>query len=346
MRAVMYEAFQQVPEVVTVDDPACPRGGVVIRVEATGLCRSDWHGWMGHDPGIRLPHVPGHELAGTVVDVGTDVRGFLPGDRVTTPFVIACGRCATCERGDQQVCEDQQQPGFTQWGSFAEFVAIDRAGTNLVSVPGSMTADVAASLGCRFSTAYRAAVQVGEVEEGDWVAVHGCGGVGLSAVMIAAARGARVIAVDLSERSLTLATSIGATHALNASSTDVVTQIRDLTGGGVALSLDALGSTTTLLNSIQSLRRRGRHVQVGLLAGLDAAPAVPMELVISSELQLLGSHGMSAWAYPAMMTEIADGLLDPQRLIRGVIGLDDVPERLATLGEPGAGAGGVTIIRP
>ncbi len=346
MRAVLYEEFQQLPEVVTVDDPACPPGGVVIRVEATGLCRSDWHGWMGHDPDIHLPHVPGHELAGTVVEIGIDVRGLLAGDRVTTPFVIACGRCATCKRGDQQVCEDQQQPGFTQWGSFAEFVAIDRAGVNLVSVPDSMSADVAASLGCRFSTAYRAVVQVGSVQEGDWVAVHGCGGVGLSAVMIAAARGAQVIAVDLSEQSLELASSLGAAHAVSGSTSDVVAQITDLTGGGADLSLDALGSAETMLNSIQSMRRRGRHVQVGLLAGLDTAPTVPMDLVIGSELQLMGSHGMSASAYPAMMAEIADGLMDPLRLIRDVIGLDDVPARLAGLGEPGAGVGGVTIIRP
>ena len=198
MRAVMYEQFQQLPEFVTVEDPVCAPAGVIIRVEATGLCRSDWHGWMGHDSDIQLPHVPGHELAGSIVEVGPDVRRWHVGDRVTTPFVIACGECATCKRGDQQVCEDQQQPGFTQWGSFAELVSIDRADTNVVAVPDAMTMEVAASLGCRFSTAYRAVTHHGRVSEGDEVVVHGCGGVGLSAVMIAAARGARVIAVDVS----------------------------------------------------------------------------------------------------------------------------------------------------
>jgi alcohol dehydrogenase len=341
----MYEQFQQLPEVVTVEDPVCPPGGVIIRVDATGLCRSDWHGWMGHDPDIRLPHVPGHELAGSIVEVGPDVRVWRVGDRVTTPFVIACGECATCRRGDQQVCEDQQQPGFTQWGSFAELVSIDRADTNVVAVPDAMTMEVAASLGCRFSTAYRAVVQVGSVRAGDWVAVHGCGGVGLSAVMIAASRGAQVIAVDLSPESLELATTLGATVAINGHG-DVVSQVRDVTSGGVDVSLDALGSTGTMLNSITSLRRGGRHVQVGLLAGTDAMPAVPMDLVIGSELHVLGSHGMAAHSYPAMMAEIADGLLDPQRLVRDVIGLDEAPVRLAALGEPGSGAGGVTIIRP
>ena len=346
MRAVTYEQFQQVPEVGIVADPACPRDGVVIRVEATGLCRSDWHGWMGHDPDIRLPHVPGHEFAGTIVEVGPDVRDWIVGDRVTTPFVIACGTCATCLRGDQQVCEDQHQPGFTQWGSFAELVAIDRADTNLVALPAAMDMDVAAGLGCRFSTAYRAVVHVGSVLPDEWVAVHGCGGVGLSAVMIAAARGARVIAVDLSEASLDLATSFGAVSAIDGNESDLVAHIHEITGGGADLSLDSLGSTSTMLNSIRSLRRRGRHVQVGLLAGVDSLPSVPMDAVIGSELQLLGSHGMAAHAYPAMMAEIADGLLAPQRLVREVIGLDEAPARLVALGEPGAGAGGVTIIRP
>ncbi|GAA3512654.1 zinc-dependent alcohol dehydrogenase family protein [Aeromicrobium panaciterrae] len=345
MRAVMYESFQQLPEVVTVDDPACPQSGVVIRVEATGLCRSDWHGWMGHDSDIRLPHVPGHELAGTIVEVGPNARGLSSGDRVTTPFVIACGRCATCKRGDQQVCEDQQQPGFTQWGSFAEYVAIDRSDANVVSVPGSMSMEVAASLGCRFSTAYRVVTQVGLVESGEWVAVHGCGGVGLSAVMIAVARGARVVAIDLAPESLELATKLGAVATINANE-DVVSQVWDVTGGGADLSLDALGSADTMVNSLRSLRRRGRHVQVGLLAGKDSSAPVPMDLVIGSELQVLGSHGMSAWSYPAMMAEITDGLLNPQLLVRDLITLDEAPVRLAALGEPGAGVGGVTIIRP
>jgi alcohol dehydrogenase len=346
MRAVMYERFRELPDVVTVDDPACAPGGVVLRVEATGLCRSDWHGWAGHDPDIRLPHVPGHELAGSIVDVGSNVRDWRVGDRVTTPFVIACGHCATCRRGDQQVCEDQQQPGFTQWGSFAELVSIDRADTNLVRIPDSMSMEVAASLGCRFSTAYRAVVQVGSVEADDWVAVHGCGGVGLSAVMIAAARGARVIAVDLSPRSLDLATACGATVTIDGALGDVIAQVRDITSGGTDISIDALGSRPTMLNSMLSLRRGGRHVQVGLLAGPDSMPPVPMDLLIGSELQVAGSHGMAAPSYPAMMAEISEGLLEPQLLVRDVIGLDEVPARLSALGEPGAGVGGVTIIRP
>ncbi len=187
MRAVVFDQYGGPAQVRDVPDPRPADHGVVVRVKATGLCRSDWHGWQGHDPDITLPHVPGHELAGVVEAVGPRVGTWRPGDRVTVPFVCACGTCASCARGDHQVCERQTQPGFTHWGSFAQYVALDHADVNLVAVPQDMSFATAASLGCRFATAFRAVVQQGRATAGEWVAVHGCGGVGLSAVMIAAA---------------------------------------------------------------------------------------------------------------------------------------------------------------
>jgi alcohol dehydrogenase len=317
---------------------------VVIEVAATGVCRSDWHGWMGHDPGIVLPHVPGHELAGMVVETGRAVRGWAAGARVTVPFVCACGECTTCRRGDQQVCERQFQPGFTHWGSFAELVAIDRADVNLVGLPDGVAMDTAASLGCRFSTAYRAVVHHGHPEPGDWVAVHGCGGVGLSAVMIAAAHGARVLAVDVSPGALELARSVGAAATVNGADGDVVAQVRELTGGGAAVSLDALGSAITCVNSIRSLRPRGRHVQVGLLLAGEALPPVPMADVIGGELEMIGSHGMAAHAYPELLAELVSGVLAPQRLVQRHIGLEAAGAALAALGEQ-AGPG-ITLVHP
>ncbi len=210
MRAVVFAGFGEAPEVREVEEPRCPDDGVVVEVEATGLCRSDWHGWQGHDDGIALPHVPGHELAGTVVACGPAVRDWRVGDRVTTPFVLACGACASCGRGDAQVCERQLQPGFTQWGSFAELVALPRADVNLVRVPEAVSADVAAGLGCRFATAYRAVVRVAQVRAGETVVVHGCGGVGLAAVMVAVSLGATVVAIDPSAESRAVATDLGA----------------------------------------------------------------------------------------------------------------------------------------
>ncbi|MFF7307665.1 zinc-binding dehydrogenase [Streptomyces sp. NPDC008137] len=345
MRAVVFERYGETAEVRDVADPEPAEHGVVVRVEATGLCRSDWHGWQGHDPDIALPHVPGHELAGVVEAVGARVTGWRPGDRVTVPFICACGTCPSCAAGDHQVCERQTQPGFTHWGSFAEYVALDHADVNLVALPEDMSFATAASLGCRFATAYRAVVRQGRLAAGEWVAVHGCGGVGLSAVMIAAASGARVVAVDVSARALDLARKFGATRCLDATAVpDTAAAVRDLTGGGAHLSLDALGSPDTCAASVNGLRRRGRHVQVGLLPSPAGTTPVPMARVIALELELLGSHGMAAHSYPPMLELVRGGVLRPDLLVTSSISLDEVPAALAEMGTaPGAGA---TVIEP
>lgn len=346
MRAVVFDEFGGELVVGEVPAPRPSRDGVVVRVAATGLCRSDWHGWMGHDPGIVLPHVPGHELSGTVAEAGPDVVNWRPGDRVTVPFVCACGRCAMCAAGDHQVCERQTQPGFTHWGSFAEYVAIENADVNLVAVPEDMSLVTAAGLGCRFATAFRAVVGQGRVVPGEWVAVYGCGGVGLSAVMIAAAAGAQVIAVDIAPGALELAAHCGATLCVNASSVPggAARAIVEATGGGAHLSLDALGSPSTCAASINSLRPRGRHVQVGLLPSADGDPHLPMSTVIALELQILGSHGMAAHAYPPMMSMIAAGVLRPDQLVTATLGLAQAPAALTTMDtDPPTG---VVIIEP
>jgi D-arabinose 1-dehydrogenase-like Zn-dependent alcohol dehydrogenase len=337
VRAVVYEGFGQRPTIETVPDPSPGPRGAVVRVEATGLCRSDWHGWMGHDPDIRrFPHVPGHELAGVVQAVGAEVARWAPGDRVTVPFVCACGTCPQCVAGDHQICDRQTQPGFTHWGSFAEFTAVDWADVNVVALAEELEFDAAAALGCRFATAYRAVVQVGRARGGEWVAVHGCGGVGLSAVMIAAALGARVIAVDVSAPALSRAREAGAELAVPAG-----TDIRELTEGGAHASLDAIGSEAACAASIAGLRKRGRHVQVGLL---PEPPRLPMHLVIARELQLLGSHGMAAHAYPEMLGLIQSGRLRPGELVSSRITLEQAPAALAAMTD--ASPVGITVIRP
>lgn len=342
MRAVLFHEFGAMPRVVDVPVPECPPTGAVIRVEATGLCRSDWHAWMGHDDGIRLPHVPGHEFAGVVAEVGSAVTGWKAGDRVTAPFVCACGRCEQCLTGNQQVCDNQMQPGFTQWGSFAELVAIAEADVNLIALPDGQDFVSAAALGCRFATAYRAVVTQGRVRPGEWVAVHGCGGVGLSAIMIAVAAGARVVAIDVSSDALAAAEELGAVAV--AGTGDVASAVREVTDGGAHLSLDAYGSRATCENSIRSLRKRGRHVQVGLMLGDHAIAGIPMDRVIADELEILGSHGMAALEYPAMLAKIASGAIDPRLLIGRTISLDEAPEALATM--DAAAYPGMTIILP
>jgi alcohol dehydrogenase len=322
MKAAVIESFGQPITVQNVPDAQPEDDGVVIKVKATGLCRSDWHAWMGHDTDVVLPHVPGHELAGEVAAVGKNVRNWKTGDRVTLPFVCACGSCPQCLSGNQQVCDHQFQPGFTHWGSFAEYVAIGRADGNLVRLPESMDFVTAASLGCRFVTSYRAVVEQGNISAGQWIAVHGCGGVGLSAIMIARAAGASVVAIDIADDKLDFAQSIGADIVINSKNVpDVVAAVVDVTKGGAHVSIDALGNPTTCFNSIANLRKRGKHIQVGLMLGGQNHPAIPMDKVIGHELEIYGSHGIQAFKYPLLFEMIQSGKVDPSKLIGKTISL-------------------------
>lgn len=337
MRAVLYDAFGARPVVTEVPDPVCPPGGAVIAVRATGVCRSDWHAWQGHDDSVHLPHIPGHEFAGEIAEIDPSVEGFAVGDRVTAPFVLACGRCTQCREGAPQVCPHQRQPGFDLPGSWAERVVVHEAAINLVALPEGLDPVAAAGLGCRFGTAYHALHAQARVCAGETVCVVGCGGVGLSLVMIAVAAGASVIAVDVSAAALAAAEELGA-RTVRAGSGDV-DRVRARAGGGVDVSVDALGSAATARTAIGTLRPRGRHVQVGLLLGDDADPALPMGRVIAEELTLLGSHGLGAAEYPALLAAVASGRLDPGRTVGAVVGLEDLPDALVAMGAGPSGAG-------
>ncbi|MEO9485109.1 MAG: zinc-dependent alcohol dehydrogenase family protein [Ekhidna sp.] len=332
MKALIYEKFQGPVAVQHVTDPSPKNHGVVVKVTATGLCRSDWHGWMGHDPDIDLPHVPGHELAGTIEVIGKDVKRFQVGDRVTVPFVSGCGKCPECHSGNHQICDNQRQPGFTHWGSFAEYVALDYADINLVKLPEEIDDVTAAILGCRFITSFRAVAEQGKVTGGQHVVVHGCGGVGLSAIMIASALGAQVTAVDIDEETLSLSKELGASQTVNASqSDDVIAHVKSLTNGGAHVSIDALGSQITCFNSISNLRKRGKHIQVGLMTGDHQHPKVPMDRVLADELEIIGSHGMQAFKYPQMLEMIKNGLLQPEKLIERTISLQEATSALPNM---------------
>ncbi len=342
MRAIVYDEFGGPLAVRDVPDPVAPAGGAVIRVAASGLCRSDWHAWAGHDDTVHLPHVPGHEFVGIIESLGAGVRGWTIGDRVTAPFVCGCGRCEWCLRGDAQVCPNQTQPGFTEWGSHAEGVVIRAADVNLVAVPADIPDEAAASLGCRFATAFRAVRARAAVRPGEWVAIFGAGGVGLSAVMIAAAVGARVIAVDPNPDALALATRVGALHGLDATPS-VPHLISDITEGGAHIAVDAVGSASTSTAAINSLRRRGRYVQIGLLS-VDQHPEVPWDKVIGWELDILGSHGMAARDYADMLGLVKDGSLRPQDLVGRIVTLEKGAELLPQSAT--AASTGMTVLRP
>lgn len=339
MKAAIFARFGAAITIADVPDPIVPDDGVVLKVDATGICRSDWHGWQGHDTDIKLPHVPGHELAGTIVEIGKSIRNWKPGERVTMPFVAGCGHCGPCLSGNQQVCDHQFQPGFTHWGSFAEYVAIHYADMNLVALPDDMDSVAAASLGCRFATAFRALEAQAKVRAGDWVAIHGCGGVGLSAVMIAKAMGARIVAVDIDPGKLAMARNLGADILIDSrSTTDPVAAIREATGGGAQVSMDALGNPVTCFNSVACLAKRGRHVQVGLMLADQSRPPIPMDLVVARELELYGSHGIQAHRYDVLLGMVASGRLHPELLVTDRYNLEQGVDFLQRMNEfPGAG---------
>lgn len=335
MRAALFEEFQGPISVETVADPDCPSDGVVIKVGANGVCRSDWHGWMGHDSDVHPPHVPGHEMAGEIISVGPECReGWREGERVCVPFIVSCGTCGECRKGHQEVCERQAQPGFTYWGGFAEYCAVPRADVNLVRLPETLDFDAAASLGCRFTTSFRAIVGQGRITPGEWLAVHACGGIGQSAIMVAKAMGARVIGIDRNPEALAAATRLGADHVIDAGATnDVAEAVHDLTGGGADLSVDALGIEETCRNSILSLRRRGRHVQIGWMSGPEDNPKIPMAAVMGRELEIIGSHGMAGHRYPELLRMLETGALDPAALITRRVGLQEGADILMTMAE-------------
>lgn len=341
MKALYYDTFSGPVSVAEVPVPEVPDGGALIRVGASGLCRSDWHAWAGHDDSVRLPHVPGHEFAGVVEAVGAGVERWRSGDRVTAPFVNGCGRCEWCRSGQAQVCPDQTQPGFTHWGSHAELVAVRAADVNLVALPEGLPDSAAAALGCRFATAYRALTARAAVRPGEWVAVYGAGGVGLSAIAIARALGARPIAVDRSPAALEAAARVGAEHTV-AAGPDAAETIVELTSGGSHVTVDAVGSAETAVAGVRSLRRRGRHVQIGLLAG--GLPVLPLDRVIAWELDVLGSHGMAAADYPGMLALVASGDLRPEELVGRTVGLAEAARLLpATESAPSVG---ITVLDP
>ena len=341
MRSIHFSTFQSPLSIQEIPTPKPNDHGVVIKVEATGLCRSDWHGWMGHDSDIKLPHVPGHEFAGTISEIGSQVKNFKVGDRVTVPFVCGCGKCQYCTRGDAQVCPTQTQPGFTHFGSFAEYVSIDNADFNLINLPAKISFATAAALGCRFATSYRGLIKRAKVKPNERVAVFGCGGVGLSAIMIAKSIGADVYAVDINDEALKIAQSLGA-KTINSKSTDPVKALQDL--GGANIAVDALGSEATAQASILSLARRGRHLQLGLMLTPTGLSQIPMARVIAWELDLLGSHGMAAKDYPEMLELVANGSLNPEQLVTREITLEEGAKALANLNNQPIS--GITIINP
>jgi D-arabinose 1-dehydrogenase-like Zn-dependent alcohol dehydrogenase len=321
MRAAVLTERREPLSIQDVDTPQVTETDVLVRVDAAGICRTDWHQWNGDWEWLGflfpLPIVPGHEFAGTVVEVGSSVSKIKVGDRVTVPFHEGCGACGSCEGGHSNRCLAPAFPGFTHSGAFGEYVAVQKADYNCVILPDSVDAVSAATLGCRYMSAYRAVVTQGRVTADQWVAVHGAGGMGLAAVQIAKQRGAKVLVVDNRDVALDKAREEGADVVLNsANEDDLITTIREATAGGPQVAIDAIGGQETSVNGIASLGYGGRFVQAGLTTKEIAGNvSIPMDLVVALELEVVGSFGNPRSDYDDLMSLVAKGELKPGTLV-------------------------------
>lgn len=345
MKAAVLEAFGEPLVVREVPDPALAPDGVILRVKATGVCRSDWHVWSGEwknsVPG--LPHILGHEMSGVVEKVGSAVRNFKPGDRVIVPFSQGDGVCPHCLAGHQNMCDHLQMPGFTYNGGFAELVHVPNADRCLIHLPDDVDFVDAAAMGCRFMTAFHGVLRQGEVRPGEWVAVFGAGGVGLSAIQVAVAAGANVIAVDISPEKLAFAREMGAVETVNSREEKPSRAIRRITGGGAHVAIDALGIQDTCTNALLSLRKRGRHVQIGLTTYENGGRLeLPVNFIVENEIRMCGSFGMPIPEYDALLQMVARGTLKPGRLVTRTISLEQVAQALQDM-STFAGVG-VTVV--
>jgi len=347
MRAAVIEALREPLVVRDMPDPTCLPNGVITRVEANGICRTDWHLWTGDwtwvGVALQPPWIVGHEFCGVIEEVGAEVTRWKKGDRVLVPFSQGEGTCEWCRNGQYNICDTPLVPGVAYWGGFGRLVSIPYADVNLVPLPESVPFVDAASMGCRYMTSFHAVVDQGQVRAGEWVAVHGCGGVGLSAVQIATALGANVIAVDVSDDKLQAAKGEGAVAVVNAAKDDPVGAIMTLTGGGAHVSIDALGIAATCRNSVLCVRKRGRHVQIGLTSKDEQGMvALPIDIIVLKEVQIIGSMGMQAPHFPAMLRMVERGKLKPGKLVHRTIGLEDASGVLESMDR--YGTLGVTVI--
>jgi D-arabinose 1-dehydrogenase-like Zn-dependent alcohol dehydrogenase len=322
-------------ELTEVESVTPDPDGIVVETDACGICRSDWHAWKGHWPSVPTDgHILGHEPAGTVTAVGDEVEQFSVGDVVGIPFNVACGHCDNCWSGDSHLCSDGLSLGFTEElpGAFASEFAIPRADFNAVHLPDGMTPVEMAGLGCRFATAFHGLAHKADVDAGDWLAVHGCGGIGLSAINVGAALGANVVAIDLDEDALELAEQVGASATVTAGETDVPTAVAEITDGGAHISVDALGIAETCRNSIGSLAEQGQHVQIGMTTDDEAGEIeLPVDDMVNTEKEFVGVKGMPPSRYSELFRMIADGKVTPADLVTSEVALEDVSDRLASM---------------
>ena len=331
MRAAVVRDFNADLSIETVSDPACPEDGVVLEVAACGVCRSDHHGWVGKHPKIENGSILGHEYCGTVVEAGTRATHKV-GDRLIAPFILGCGSCPACQTGVSNTCANQIVPGFGWPGAYAQYVAAP-FDHNLVHLPDSLSPALAAGLGCRVTTAWHALTDRAQVQAGEWVAVHGTGGIGLSTLLLAKMLGAQVVVVDIVDEKLEHARAHGADATVNATTENVAEAIRDITGGGAQVSIEALGIEQTTNASVECLAILGRHVHVGMPSG-DGMMNVNMRAIYTKQLAFYGTRGMPSWKYPSLLGMIERGDVDISPMVAREVALSQASAELRVMDGP------------
>lgn len=326
MRAAVFHGPGTGIRLEDVPDPKAGAGQVVVRVAACGICHTDLH-YLDHGvaTGKAPPIILGHEITGVIEEAGAD--GWRRGDRVLVPSTWACRRCRSCRQGRETLCERLVMPGNHADGGFARLVAVPAA--ECVRLPETVPIVEASVVADALSTAYHAVADRGRPRPGEWAAVFGCGGVGLSVVQCAVAAGARVIAVDVRERSLALARAFGAAETIDARSVpSVEKEIRKRTDGGVPLAFEVIGNPRTLAQAFGSLRRGGRLCAVGYCP--EEVP-VPFSKVMFFEQEILGSLGCPRANYPAVLSLVERGILKAEPLVTARVPLADIGRGLDLL---------------
>ncbi len=338
MKALVLTEFGKKMEVMEVPRPELSETGIIVQIKANGICRSDWHFMMGdwdwNGLSVKLPHVFGHEFSGVVEEVGAKVTKYKVGDRVVVPHAHGEGTCEYCLTGHSNICDNGSVAGTTYWGGYGEYVAVPDADRNCVLLPDSVSYEVGAALGCRFMTAFHGLVDQVKLQAGEWIAIHGSGGLGLCLAHIANAIGAKVIAVDINDEALNLAREYGAHVTINSREKDAVQEIMEITDGGAHVAVDALGIAITCQNSLKSLRKRGRHLQLGLTTKDEKGVVpLPVDLIVLKELQLVGSSNMPVSRFPDLMRMVESGILQPEKMITKTVSIEEAADILVDMSE-------------
>ena len=330
MKALLLSEYNRL-EMVDVPMPRPGAGEVLIRVEACGICGSDVHGYDGTS-GRRIPPVVmGHEASGTIAALGSGAEGggLSEGQHVTFDSTIYCGECEYCRRGEVNLCDHRQVlgvsvPDYRRAGAFAEYVTVPKH--VVYAFPKELPFEHAAMVEPLAVAVH--AVDLSAVKQGSDAVVIGAGTIGLLVMQAAFVAGCeRVYVVDVDASRLELATQLGATAVVNAKSTDAAAEIVKLSGGGVAVALEAVGSSVTIRTAVDCVRKGGT---VTLIGNVVPTAEIPLQAVVSRQLRLQGSAA-SAGEYPRCIEMLTSGKIDVHPLISAVGKLEEGPNWFARL---------------